>query len=657
MTVAAIRGGMQARQITRRLRPGRLTVGARNVRRAVREYGRALDLGRDVSPDVRAKAIQERAGAIARRAAGLFALSVTAADLGGVAWGTDNGAWVGMLTFGLALTAAVVWSGMKARWLLWLTGPAALAVFTAACYTIAPGQVAWSWSIAVAVWLVGGFAVLWHFAADDGSLLDNIGLPNVSTAPSNALAVIASARALGIDVQKYPERTDALAIISPASPHPDGGWKASVRLPLGRTAAEVKRDIVASVCGVIPRMVEATPHPGNVSIVDLVVHGVDPESLPSARPPLLDAPRRTSVFEPARIGQDSGGPVEVAVIGNSILAGGMPGGGKSVVALNFLSHALLDPSCEVYIADGKVLDTAPLAEIATAWTGDDLSATAAMLETVEARMSANKTRISALGLGNKSSREAVERGVRPVVVFVDELNSFLDVRGPDARYAERIKRSLKRIAEQGRAVGVVPVLATQNPCAENTPPDLRDIIRTRVAMKTAKASASNAVLGDGAHGMGWSSHDIEGEGNGILRDHRGRFRRIRADFFDADSGDMARLVSAAKRIRAQAAADAPVSVPDAGGVTEGPVAALVAAMDARGADRISADDAAEVLGVARDDLRSVVGVPVKPVRVDGAVTRGYRITDLGRPGAVTGSVTGPARDAHNVVTFPRRGTA
>ena len=115
MTVAAIRGGMQARQITRRLRPGRLTVGARNVRRAVREYGRALDLGRDVSPDVRAKAIQERAGAIARRAAGLFALSVTAADLGGVAWGTDNGAWVGMLTFGLALTAAVVWSGMKAR--------------------------------------------------------------------------------------------------------------------------------------------------------------------------------------------------------------------------------------------------------------------------------------------------------------------------------------------------------------------------------------------------------------------------------------------------------------------------------------------------------------------------------------------------------------
>lgn len=619
-----------AHKVARVVRPKTLGRGFRNMRRAMRDYKRAMDLGTGVSADLRAKEIQARTGRIFRRVVASAVATLIAGDFLGVVIGAEDNRWGLMLALAVFLVVAIVVADEQAGgWTIYLTAPAALAGFTYAAFMLAHATVLYCLMGGLALWVLGFLAVLVRFAWDDGSVLDDLGIGVVVPASAGSksdVALLAVAKAIGIDVERYPDRVGGLALARPVERTEDGGWRCSVRLPLGRSAGEVDETIVASVLGILPRQVETSADTSNVNVIDLTVYGVDPETIPSDRPPLILRPRRTSVFDPCRLGKTTSGPLMVPIIGQSFLFGGMPGFGKSVGAFDLLTHILMDPASRLFVADGKVIDTQALQPVAERWTGDDIASTADMLEHVETLMAANKAALVRLGL-SRISPAAVEAGVRPVFVYMDELNSFIDVGGPDAKHSERIKRSLKRLIEQGRALGVVVVLVTQNPNATNTPSEIRDLIKIRVAVKTAQATASNAILGDGSKGEGWSSHTLMTEGSAIVSD-RGRYHRARLDHFDTET-DTAGLVAFALDVRGRFAA--PMSELPTSTFPTGIVADVAAVFAAQGVDRVTSAELALALGMDMASLADALrpwGVSPRDIRTGKGTKRGYMLADL-----------------------------
>lgn len=110
-------------------------------------------------------------------------------------------------------------------------------------------------------------------------------------------------------------------------------------------------------------------------------------------------------------------------------------------------------------------------------------------------------------------RETPENRAR--VIIVDEGNVLVrDFTDPQLR-------SFFRVVEQGRALGVYVVWATQFPKSTNLPTELRSQLNCRISLKLLSAEESRTVFKDDV-AKGWTPHELLGPGWLLVKDEEHR---------------------------------------------------------------------------------------------------------------------------------------
>ncbi|MDI2127957.1 hypothetical protein [Yinghuangia seranimata] len=430
----------------------------------------------------------------------------------------------------------------------------------------------------------------------------------------------------------------AVRVVGPVAS--DGtAWVAMVELPGGVPADKaVRRGAeLASAFGTDPAQVDLAHVRGHGGRVLLRVYNEHPFTGDSPTNPLArpgagqtDMWGRVELFRDIR-----DRPVTVSAFEGSFLYGGQPGAGKSMSALALLMAVGLDPHAELWLTPVKRgVDTMAWHPICTRLSvPDDAASVVALLEDAVEEMGRRYDVI--LAAGAKKLDPAM--GLPLLFLWIDELAGLcLD---PD--HGKTIKELLRKIAAEGRAAGIVPVLLTQKPEDKVIPSFLRDLIKYRWAGRCSTPEMSDTILGRGMAGRGFNAMEFaeEHQGAGLFLSESSTPTRVRGFYTpDAHADDVARR---AYELRKQAG-----TLPGAG--DDDPRAVLlrnVLDIIGDGRDRITSAELADKLDQADDvdhlaTLLRPLGVTPNPMHFPGAGTRrGYRRDDvetaahrLGEPG-------------------------
>jgi hypothetical protein len=264
------------------------------------------------------------------------------------------------------------------------------------------------------------------------------------------------------------------------------------------------------------------PHKENAGDFNLIIYGSDPWNVPATRLPCAVKPEQTDIWTGVDFGIDiDRSSVRLQLIGKSMLIGGLPEMGKTTTALTLMAYLALDPYVRLWIADAKGVDTTPLIPLAHRYIGASQEEMLAMLDELEAW---GRKKLAALKEVSrvKFSRElcAMWRQIDPNhplatvdVVYIDEARYYTN--GNVQLQSKRIVSRLSQIIEMFRAAGIVVIIATQRPSTQNIPSEIRDLVRIRCAHACTTPTMSNYILGEGAAGMGYSSHVFDEEQPGV----------------------------------------------------------------------------------------------------------------------------------------------
>jgi hypothetical protein len=151
------------------------------------------------------------------------------------------------------------------------------------------------------------------------------------------------------------------------------GDQLRVRIPPGSAACELKdkASVIAACLGV--RELKVNQDAANAKFAEVIVVRRDPLSGGEALswPNLCAA--SLSMWEPIPVGIDEmGAVVWMCLVESNLLAGGLPGAGKSVVLQMVVATAALDPSVELTLFDGKLVELAFWRGIASRFVGPSL---------------------------------------------------------------------------------------------------------------------------------------------------------------------------------------------------------------------------------------------------------------------------------------------
>jgi DNA segregation ATPase FtsK/SpoIIIE-like protein len=98
---------------------------------------------------------------------------------------------------------------------------------------------------------------------------------------------------------------------------------------------------------------------------------------------------------------------------------------------------------------------------------------------------------------------------------IDELARYTDHESPTVRKA--VHARLRNLVSIGMGAGLIPVLATQKPESKVVPTAVRDLLSTRIAVRTTSPDMSNTILGDGAAKLGMDATILEAKGHALVR--------------------------------------------------------------------------------------------------------------------------------------------
>src|SRR3954447_23727838 len=258
--------------------------------------------------------------------------------------------------------------------------------------------------------------------------------------------------------------------------------------------------------------------------------------------PNLNA-ERLSIWDPIPLGvNEEGETISVSMIERNMLIGGEPGAGKSVALSILAATAAMDPTCKLWLLDGKEVEMAAWGPCAERSVGPDLKQATKVLEQLRDEMAARYVDLKARGLRKIERSENL-----PVhVVICDELAYYLQ--SPDKAAGKLIADLLRDLVQRGRAAGIIVVTATQKPGADMVPSALRDLFGFRFALRCNTPQASDTILGQGWASAGWDASQIPGgqRGVGLLLAEDDRPVRLKG-FYLADADVQALAERAAAR--------------------------------------------------------------------------------------------------------------
>ncbi|WP_241831962.1 FtsK/SpoIIIE domain-containing protein [Parafrankia soli] len=329
------------------------------------------------------------------------------------------------------------------------------------------------------------------------------------------------------------------------------GWETVLDLPRGggKTAAHAieRLPVIAAELGVdeiqlLMRRVRAHEG-GHGRRLSLWVADDDPYLGPPTPSLLIDV-ERFDFWRAVPFGQDArGNRVEVALLWQSAFFGGLPRRGKTFSMRLLVAAAVLDPWCQLWLADGKGgADFRAMAGVAHRYVSgadpDDLAAFEHMLDELISEMSRRFAFLATLPAAvcpeGKLTPEIMRRHNLPLIpLVIDELQEYFEATEEEKDRA-RIIGKLARIARRGPAAGIMPVYASQRPDAKSVPTKLREIVTYRYATQVTDRTSSDMVLGAGkaAAGADASVLSEEHKGVGVLVTGPASFVTVKADLLD-----------------------------------------------------------------------------------------------------------------------------
>lgn len=350
---------------------------------------------------------------------------------------------------------------------------------------------------------------------------------------------------------------DVLKLLTPCTLTADGtAWQVEFELPSGIPAAKALGATagLANAFGVSVQQMSQVRGEREDRIKLRVSLRIPFSSKPD-RGPLLDM-ERVNLWRPIPMGVNLRGQrISVSWVERSGLFGGEPGSGKSGAANDLLIAAALDPTVRMYLADGKAgADITPFEPIATMYDTDgDPERLLEILEHIW-NVEIPERRALAKEHGSRKLTEAmaaVDPRVCQAVLLVDEWSSY--GAAADRKTREEMERLLRLIVQQGRALGIITLAATQKPDSDSVPTGIRDILSIRWAMRCMTPEASDTILGKGYAANGHNAQRIlkSQRGVGIFMSGEAAEPELsRSDYYDDD--EVALLLERAYALRQEA---------------------------------------------------------------------------------------------------------
>jgi S-DNA-T family DNA segregation ATPase FtsK/SpoIIIE len=305
------------------------------------------------------------------------------------------------------------------------------------------------------------------------------------------------------------------------------GTKANIRFNIGCTAADVEK--ASQRLSVKMQLADVRVKPGETQDRgELVLVRRDPfkdyikgeDGKLTIRPlawPDRSAPE-TSMWEPIRIGIDQDGTeVTLSLLASNVLAGGVPGSGKSGFEAVIVSHAALDPNARQWLMDGKGVDLPVWKPVAYRYCGPDRKEAIALLTELRDETEARFEMLNQESARTGKPVRKISRAMNlPIHVLVcDELAGYLLADDkPGKADADKILELLRQIASKGRAGGVIMVLATQRPDAATIDTRLRTLLTYRAAFRVMDWQSSDTITG-GLAKAGYDASEIPEPQKGV----------------------------------------------------------------------------------------------------------------------------------------------
>jgi S-DNA-T family DNA segregation ATPase FtsK/SpoIIIE len=350
---------------------------------------------------------------------------------------------------------------------------------------------------------------------------------------------------------------DVVKLLSPCTLTADGSaWEVRMELPDGIPASKALGATaqLANGFGVSVQQISQVKGEREDWITLRVSLRIPFSSKPEPGP-LLDM-ERVNLWRPIPMGVNLRGQrISVSWVERSGLFGGEPGSGKSGAANDLLIAAALDPTVRMYLADGKAgADITPFEPIATMYDTDgDPERLLEILERIW-NVEIPERRALAKEHGSRKLTEAmaaVDPRVCQAVLLVDEWSSY--GAAADRKTREEMERLLRLIVQQGRALGIITLAATQKPDSDSVPTGIRDILSIRWAMRCMTPEASDTILGKGYAANGHNAQRIlkSQRGVGIFMSGEAAEPELsRSDYYDDD--EVSLLLERAYALRQEA---------------------------------------------------------------------------------------------------------
>jgi S-DNA-T family DNA segregation ATPase FtsK/SpoIIIE len=291
----------------------------------------------------------------------------------------------------------------------------------------------------------------------------------------------------------------------------------------------------------------------------------------SAAWPLLHA-QRTVFTDPIPVGfTEDGTVVHLTMRERNLLLAGEIGGGKSTALQMLVATAALDPLTKLYLFDAKLVELNAWRGCAAEFVEDDTERANAVLANLLEEM---RRRYRFMQRNNLRALAPSEE-FPTLAWFCDELAEFTDDKtkdDPEDRFSPTrgaiFSDRSTRLASLGRAAGIIPIAATQEPRYDVVPPKLRNKFVFRWALRCQRPTQVNIILGDG-----WDkdapAHRIDAteKGVGYLLHEGAAPVRLQAFYLsDSDIRDIAKRAEALRRGTAS-----PITSPTASAPLQWPV--------------------------------------------------------------------------------------
>ncbi|MGW4791166.1 FtsK/SpoIIIE domain-containing protein [Nonomuraea sp. NPDC004297] len=365
-------------------------------------------------------------------------------------------------------------------------------------------------------------------------------------------------RKLFVDA-KLAKRMEDVKVIAPGVVRDGDAWTCEVELPGGGTykEAQKRRENLAASSGRGLERLYVDKVPDHEGRVRLWSPDHDPLSAPKVDCELKGRTTPVDVWtERVPLGLTvRGAPLGFSMPGRSLLVGGEPEAGKSVACNILLCFAALDPTVDLWLADGKGVDLLDYEDMAyRSVLRPDPEALLEMIEESIEDMEEKGAQLAKLRVKKLTKELAEELGWSMSLLHVDELAYFTT----HPEYGAKITEKLRDHVSRGRYVGKFTSAATQRPSAKVVDTELRDLLSIRLALRCNTPQASDMILGQGWASRGHNAQliDASQRGSGLLFAEGSTPVTGRTGFLD--DPDVTRLARTAYKLR-EAAGTLPVT--------------------------------------------------------------------------------------------------